>query len=255
MPGKKVSKTETPVVESTPVETTPTTVVDSTPVAQKGGKKAAKKAATVVEAPSAPVVEVASAPVAQKGGKKAAKKAAPVVEAAPAPVAQKGAKKVAQKGGEKVAQKGGEKVAQKGGKKAEAKPKKVVEKQVVENTENADGERKIRSFKVKLPNKEDYEGRFTGLTPYQAANKALSKYYRETENPSSEITFSICESTRKSKKGEYTYIGRRQKLETPVSYKIKGLNGEEREIVKNYKNSLTKVKKSENTVQTEAATA
>jgi hypothetical protein len=247
MPGKKVSKTETPVVESTPVETTPTTVVDSTPVAQKGGKKAAKKAATVVEAPSAPVVEVASAPVAQKGGKKAAKKAAPVVEAAPAPVAQKGAKKVAQKGGEKV--------AQKGGKKAEAKPKKVVEKQVVENTENADGERKIRSFKVKLPNKEDYEGRFTGLTPYQAANKALSKYYRETENPSSEITFSICESTRKSKKGEYTYIGRRQKLETPVSYKIKGLNGEEREIVKNYKNSLTKVKKSENTVQTEAATA
>ena len=29
------------------------------------------------------------------------------------------------------------------------------------------------------PGTETFEGRFTGLTPYQAANKALSKYYRE----------------------------------------------------------------------------
>ena len=34
-------------------------------------------------------------------------------------------------------------------------------------------------------------GRFTGLTPYQAANKALSKYFRETKKPKSEIQF-IC---------------------------------------------------------------
>lgn len=96
-----------------------------------------------------------------------------------------------------------------------------------------------RSFKVKLPNKEEFEGRFTGLTPYQAANKALSKYFRETENPQEEIRFLICESTRKSKKLEYTYIGKRYKLDEPVRYKIQ----DGREIVKNFKNSLKKVKK------------
>ena len=43
--------------------------------------------------------------------------------------------------------------------------------------------RNTRSFKVLLPNSSEYVGRFTGLTPYQAANKALSKYYRETNKP------------------------------------------------------------------------
>jgi hypothetical protein len=100
-------------------------------------------------------------------------------------------------------------------------------------------EKRVRSFKVKLPNKEDYEGRFTGLTPYQAANKALSKYFRETEQPMPEITFSIYESTRKSKNTVYTYIGMRHKLDVPVSYKIQ----DGREIVKNFKNTLKKVKK------------
>jgi hypothetical protein len=103
------------------------------------------------------------------------------------------------------------------------------------------GDRRIRSFKVRLPNSELFECRFTGLTPYQAANKALSKYFRETKNPQVEVTFSICESTRKSRKGVYTYVGKRQKLETPVVYKIQ----DGREIVKSFKNSLKKVKKSE----------
>jgi len=92
-----------------------------------------------------------------------------------------------------------------------------------------------------LPNKEEFEGRFTGLTPYQAANKALSKYFRETEKPLVEVTFSICESTRKSKKSVYTYVGKRLKLDVPVTYKIQ----DGREIVKNFKNSLKKVKKSD----------
>ena len=260
MPGKNskqtAAKTETPVA---PVETK----VEAAP-AQKGGKKVTKveAAAPVVEAK----VEAAPAP-AQKGGKKAAKtEAAPVaeakVEAAPA---QKGGKKAAKTEAAPVAeakveaapaQKGGKKSAkteveaapakteQKGGKKASAKAEKPAKK--VEEAEEADdesGDRRIRSFKVKLPGKEDFEGRFTGLTPYQAANKALSKYFRETEKPKAEITFSICESTRKSKKAVYTYIGRRQKLDTPVTYKIQ----DGREIVKNFKNSLKKVKKSEAT--------
>jgi hypothetical protein len=112
-------------------------------------------------------------------------------------------------------------------------------------TQTTDG-RRTRSFKVLLPNAQDYEGRFTGLTPYQAANKALSKYYRETAKPKKEIQFSIRESTRGSKRSTYTYNGRREKLKTPVEYEIKPKDGgEARTIVKNYKNRLTKVKKSE----------
>jgi hypothetical protein len=105
-------------------------------------------------------------------------------------------------------------------------------------------DRHIRSFKVKLPNKEEFEGRFTGLTPYQAANKALSKFFRESGNIDTDVTFSICESTRKSKKTVYTYTGKRYKLDVPVVYKIEdGENG--KEIVKNYKNLLKKVKKAD----------
>lgn len=134
--------------------------------------------------------------------------------------------------------KGKEKIKEKTGGKGKQSPKK--DEEVVESTDN-NSEKKIRSFKVKLPNKEEFEGRFTGLTPYQAANKALSKYFRETAEPQTEITFSICESTRKSKKTIYTYIGKRQKLEIPVTYKIQ----DGREIVKNFKNSLKKIKKAD----------
>ena len=100
-------------------------------------------------------------------------------------------------------------------------------------------EKQVRSFKVQLPGAENYEGRFTGLTPYQAANKALSKYYRENKEPTKEIKFSIRESTRGSKRAVYTYNGRRDKLTVPVEYAIK----EGRTIIKNFKNHLVKVKK------------
>ena len=107
-------------------------------------------------------------------------------------------------------------------------------------TQTGSGKR-VRSFKVKFPGTESFEGRFTGLTPYQAANKALSKYYRETSKPKKQITFTIRESTRGSKRSLYTYNGKREKLKTPVQYSIK----DGRTITKNYKNRLTKVKKSE----------
>ena len=99
----------------------------------------------------------------------------------------------------------------------------------------------VRSFKVKLPGNENFEGRFTGLTPYQAANKALSKYYREVPKPKKQIQFTIRESTRGSKRNLYTYNGKREKLKVPVEYSIK----DGRTIVKNYKNKLIKVKKAE----------
>lgn len=106
---------------------------------------------------------------------------------------------------------------------------------------DGDDEKHVRSFKVRLPGSENFEGRFTGLTPYQAANKALSKYFRAGDKTHGEVTFSICESTRKSKKSVYTYVGQRHRLADPVKYKIQ----DGREIVKNFKNSLKKVKKTD----------
>ena len=244
------AETSTPVAPVKAAEQPVTTPVVAAPVAaQKGGKKAAPKKEETPVVAAAPVA--VTAPVAaQKGGKKAApkKEETPVVAATPAApaVAQKGGKKAAPK---KEAEATPVVAAQKGGKKAAPKKEKAApKKEATEATEAKDGEdeelvggRRIRSFKVQLPNKEDYEGRFTGLTPYQAANKALSKYFRETKDPMVEVTFSICESTRKSKKSVYTYVGKRLKLDVPVTYQIQ----DGREIVKNFKNSLKKVKKSE----------
>lgn len=113
-----------------------------------------------------------------------------------------------------------------------------------EKTEETQQDSKVsipRSFKVKLPARDTFEGRFTGLTPYQAANKALSKFFRDNKDYTDEITFSICESTRNSNKHIHTYVGKRIELDTPVVYNIKG----GREICKRFKNSLRKIKKSE----------
>ena len=210
-----------PVVEAAPAPAPAPAPVAVAPK-QKGGKAAPKVEAAVV-AP-APVVE-AAAP------KKVAKKA---VAAAPAAAAPK------QKGGAKAAG------AKKAAAKPAAKPAKVAKKVVEEDGE--EGEKGVRSFKVKLPGTEEFTGRFTGLTPYQAANKALSKYFRENKAAKSEITFSIVESTRGSKRSTYTYNGKREKLTAPVKYSIKGNDGAVREIVKEYKNKLTKVKKAETKV-------
>ena len=138
---------------------------------------------------------------------------------------------------------------QKGGKsKAVVKQNKTAKK-LLETDVDDDGveknERGVRSFKVQLPSDELFVGRFTGLTPYQAANKALSKYFRENKTIKTEITFSIKESTRGSKRSTYVYSGKREKLGTPVRYSINGPDGVAREIVKEYKNKLTKVKKSD----------
>ena len=138
------------------------------------------------------------------------------------------------------------KASQKGGAKKTVAKKTVAKKTVAKKTAPAkqEGGKKtkvVRSFKVQLPGTEEYSGRFTGSTPYQAANKALSKYFRTVENPKSVVTFSIRESTRGSKHGVYTYEGHRIKLETPVTYTI----GEGNTITKHHKNQLKKVKKAD----------
>lgn len=243
--SKKTEQTATPsvaqpvAVQTAPVQTAPVqpAPVQATPASsQKGGKKGGKTAKAVepvaVVAPVvAPAVVAEQSASSQKGGKGKKAKAtkaeaetvaqvATIVETAPT-----------------KAKKGGKATAKKETKVAKAKTEEV--KEAKEGEE--DGEKHVRSFKVKLPNAETYEGRFTGLTPYQAANKALSKYFRESKNTDDEVTFSICESTRNSKKNVYTYNGRRHKLEVPVTYKIQ----DGREIVKNFKNTLKKIKKTE----------
>jgi hypothetical protein len=125
-----------------------------------------------------------------------------------------------------------------------AAAKKDVEPKKGGATESETNDRKQRSFKVKLPGSADFSGRFTGLTPYQAGNKALSKYFRTntTVKPNKTITIEIQESTRNSKKGTYTYEGSRIKLEIPVEYEIR--DGDNiRKIVKEFKNKLIKKKK------------
>ena len=150
------------------------------------------------------------------------------------------------KGGAKTASKvvkGKKTVSKKAVAKKAVVKKTVAKKTVAKKTvaKKVTVERKVRSFKVLLPGTEEYSGRFTGLTPYQAANKALSKYYRETKNAKAGIKFSIKESTRGSKRGTYTYSGSREKLETPITYEIE----DGRVITKRFKNRLTKVKKAE----------
>tara|TARA_B100000768_G_scaffold179318_1_gene196764 strand:- start:233 stop:781 length:549 start_codon:yes stop_codon:yes gene_type:complete len=146
-------------------------------------------------------------------------------------------KKVVKSATKKVVKSATKKIASKSAAKTMTKKTTIVAKKTIKSQ---------RSFKVRLPGSETFEGRFTGLTPYQAANKALSSYYRA--NPKSKvslITFTIKESTRGSKRNEYNYNGKREKLSTPVEYTIKGADGTPRTITKAFKNRLTKIKKAE----------
>ncbi len=225
-------------------------------------KSASKKEVTETPAPvqaapaqPEPVVEQAVAPVeqpvqasasehAQQGGAKRGKRATSASQStAPAKRPAKGttpAKKAATTKKAASAKKAAPKAKGAAPKKATAK--KATPKAEADSDDAGDGK---RSFKAMLPGSDQFEGRYTGLTPYQAANKALSKYYREAgDKASTEITFSIRESTRGSKRTVYTYNGRREKLATPVEYTIKGKDGE-RTVTKAFKNRLTKVKKAD----------
>jgi hypothetical protein len=241
------------------VETKKTEQPVATPApAKKGGAKKVEEVAPVKEvAPTttptkkggakkveevAPVKEVAptTTPAKKGGAKKTETAPAPVqAQATPAPTKKGGAKKAETAPAETPApaKKGGAKKAAPKAKKAEA-----------EDDASVEEKQGVRSFKVQLPGSEDYTGRFTGLTPYQAANKALSKFFRENKESNGEITFSIRESTRGSKRNVYSYNGKREKLAAPVKYSIDSKDATTgkavtREIVKEYKNRLTKIKK------------
>jgi hypothetical protein len=257
---KEVVETKPVQVETKPV-TTPAkkggkataaapVVAAPEPAPKKGGKATKETTAPVVAAPvsestgakkggkaAALVVAVPESTGAKKGGKATKETTAPVVAA---PVSEStGPKKGGKATKETTAT---ESTGPKKGGKATAPLKKAkVTKKVIEEDSQGedDGKKHVRSFKVRLPGSEAFEGRFTGLTPYQAANKALSKYYRESNELQKEVTFSICESTRNSRKSTYTYVGGRHELSTPVTYTI----ADGRLITKKFKNILKKVKK------------
>lgn len=120
------------------------------------------------------------------------------------------------------------------------------EQQTEQATEQQTSERKSsRSFKVKLEQSGPQYGRYNGDSPYQAANKALSEIIRnrvKNDQPTDEdITFFLVESTKNSSKKIHQYVGKRIKLDEPVTYTVD--NGQV--IKKEYKNILRKVKKSE----------
>lgn len=109
---------------------------------------------------------------------------------------------------------------------------------------NVEDKKRNRSFKVKLSPESGLYGRYNGDSPYQAANKALSEIIRNkvknNESIDVEINFYLVESTKGSKKKCHQYTGKRVQLEKPVIYKVG-----EQEIVKNYKNILKKVKRND----------
>jgi hypothetical protein len=276
MPAKTKQTKNTP--NTAPVETpveTPVAASVETPVAAsvaasveqktggktKGPAKNKKVAEPVVVEPVVVAKPAAEPPVQKAGGKgkapakKNAKAESTSAETSAEPVentANNTKKPNARKAKAKAVPVDGEVATE-----SVAKPKKAAQKKskvsdtTEEPQETQDGgenassnEKLIRSFKVLLPDKAEYEGRFTGLTPYQAANKALSKYFRENkdvESIANTITFQICESTRKSNKHEYKYTGSRVKLEVPVSYTLT----DGKVISKHFKNILKKVKKAE----------
>jgi hypothetical protein len=252
------------VVETAPVATVVETVV-AAPVEQKAGGKTKGPVKNKKVEPVAAVkpiavvkpVEVAAELLVQTAGGKGKAPAKKKAESVPAETVVEPVEKTASDTKKPNARKAKAKVVPVDGDVATdsvAKPKKAAQKKakVSETTEEtqeggenvSSNEKVIRSFKVLLPDKQEYEGRFTGLTPYQAANKALSKYFRENkevENIANTITFQICESTRKSNKHEYKYTGSRVKLEVPVSYTLT----DGKVISKHFKNILKKVKKTE----------
>tara|TARA_B110000037_G_C17112282_1_gene502359 strand:+ start:19 stop:339 length:321 start_codon:yes stop_codon:yes gene_type:complete len=95
----------------------------------------------------------------------------------------------------------------------------------------------IRAFKVKFRDGE-WSGRYMGMFPYQAANKALSEIIRKNNiKCDQKINFDLYECTKNSKNKIYKYIGFREK--TIITYKI----NDNKMITKNFKNNLKKIKK------------
>jgi hypothetical protein len=88
-------------------------------------------------------------------------------------------------------------------------------------------------------------GRYTGVTPKQAAGKGYTKYIQKLKQNKQPIpastTIYMKESTRGSFRKVYGYTASRQKLQQPQALTIKGPDGEEKQIVYHFRNRIKKV--------------
>lgn len=178
----------------------------TTPASGKGKQTAAS---TSKKAPAAKTASAKSAPKAK-------------TNAAAKTTQKKGttSKAAAKTTGSKKAATPAKKAAPKKAAAKKATPKPAPKKQT-----GGDGADKpsTRYFKAIVEGGEAH-GRFSGAKPKQAANKALTSILKTKEQKggavNGEIKFTIIECTRGSKHKEYHYVGKREKLSTPMKVKI-----------------------------------
>jgi hypothetical protein len=95
-------------------------------------------------------------------------------------------------------------------------------------------------------NKDKIFGRFKGIRPRQAANKAFSAICKEQTKEGKniigkEIIFSIIECTRKTKNRKFNYIGKREELKEKSVREVQvGGSKEARKIIYKFKNNIRK---------------
>lgn len=191
-----------------------------------------------------PVIEVKQT---QKGGKKTSKQIdqIPVVEKNVEPI-QKGGKKITKQTEQQQMNQQTEQIS-KGDKKSSKKLEQVVEPKV-EVEMNELGEEQGNKFRYfKLFYNDEYQGRFRGRKPKQAANKAFSSIIKDMKKSGNQkggvnvdINFSIRECTRNSKHKEYNYVGVREQLKDPVEVVIKNDDGSVKEITYSFHNKISK---------------
>jgi hypothetical protein len=235
--------------------------------AQKGVKKTVKQ--------PEPVVEVKQT---QKGGNKTTKQPTEPVQSE-AKVETKQASKAEKKETVKqmqveqvVEDKVVQKVAKKSSKQStEPKVEKVLKVDKVEKAQKAQKVEKVEKVEVeaeadiegeegeeqggklryfKLFYNEEYQGRYCGRKPKQAANKAFSSIIKDMKKNGTQkggvdldINFSIRECTRNSRHKEYKYVGVREQLKEPVEVKIKNDDGSVKEITYSFHNKISKAPK------------
>lgn len=250
--SKKV--TETPIVESAPVQTetktkkskkvAETPAIETAPATVEAKTKKSKK---TVETPA---IETAPAPTETKTKKSKKVVETQVVESAPVQTETKTkkSKKVVETPVVETAP-----VVESTPIQTETKTKKskkvietpVEDVQVVEEDGvEEDNYVKLRYFKLMHNN--TIGGRYCGKKPKQAANKAFSSIIKENKkngvSVDNEIAFSIKECTRNSKHKEYNYIGVRKTLENPIVVPIVNKDGTEKVIEYKFQNKLHKAK-------------
>lgn len=106
-----------------------------------------------------------------------------------------------------------------------------------------------RFFKLVSSTGESPAGRFSGMKPKQAANKALTTILKNLkdlgEKCEGKFKFSIVECTRGSKHKQYFYEGERVALDEPTEVEIKKEDGSTDTITYHYSNKVYKDKNPE----------